>query len=69
MRLSDEPLTLTTREVAAVLRTTQHSVGRMAKAGQIPGAFRVGSHWRFPAARVYRDLLCTEPPTYERSEH
>jgi excisionase family DNA binding protein len=69
VHLSDQPMTLTVSEVAALLRTTPHTVGRMAKAGEIPGAFRIGTRWRFPTARVYRDLLSTEPPTSsERSE-
>jgi excisionase family DNA binding protein len=62
-------LTLTTAQVAVLLRVNEHTVGRMAKRGEIPGAFRAGRLWRFPTSRVYRELLGTEPPTsFERSE-
>jgi excisionase family DNA binding protein len=55
--------------VAALLGVNEHTVGRMAKRGEIPGAFRAGRLWRFPTSRVYRELLGTEPPTsFERRE-
>lgn len=64
-----QSLTLTTREVAELLRVNTHTVCRMARDGQIPGAFRGGkSVWRFPTARLYRELLGVEPPV-ERGEH
>jgi excisionase family DNA binding protein len=67
--LPDQSLTLTTREVAALLRVEEHLVGKMAKRGEIPGAFRAGRLWRFPTTRVYRELLHAEPPPpLQRSE-
>lgn len=70
MLSSTEPkAVLNAREVAALLDVSEHLVGRMAKRGEIPGAFRVGVRWRFPLYRVYRELLGCEPPmTTERSD-
>jgi excisionase family DNA binding protein len=51
------PLSLTTVQVAALIGANEHTVGRMAKKGEIPGAFRIGTRWRFPTARETR-----EPP-------
>lgn len=59
--------TLTTREVAALLGISEHLVGRMAARGEVP-ALRCGRLWRFPTARIYREVLGIEPPTNGRSE-
>jgi len=38
---------LTLSEVAELLRVAPVTVYRMARKGEIPGAFRLGHHWRF----------------------
>jgi excisionase family DNA binding protein len=41
------PETQTLAEVADVLRVSEDTVRRLAEAGDIPGAFKVGQQWRF----------------------
>lgn len=65
---ANQPMILTTREVAGLLGVNEHTVGRMAQRGEIPGAFRAGRLWRFPTVRVYRELLGAEPPTREMAD-
>ncbi|MDP3919197.1 MAG: helix-turn-helix domain-containing protein [Candidatus Omnitrophota bacterium] len=38
------------KEVAKQLRISNRSVAYLAQSGKIPGAFRVGKHWRFKEA-------------------
>lgn len=68
MHVGNQRYTLKAKEVAVLLRTSEHNVGRMAARGEIPGAFRAGRLWRFPTARLYREILGCEPPPTERSE-
>lgn len=38
---------LTSAELATILRCHRSSITRMAGAGEIPGAIRMGAEWRF----------------------
>ena len=42
----------TTNELAALLRVHRVTITKMAQNGEIPGAFRFGANWRFPAETV-----------------
>jgi len=57
-----EPRTLTPKQAAKLIGVTEHTVGRMAARGEIPGAFRAGRLWKFPAGRFYAELLGEQPP-------
>jgi len=43
---------LTCTEVAALLRVSEQTVYRMARAHDLPGATRVGNSWRFDPRRL-----------------
>ena len=43
---------LTVTEVAALLRVSEQTVYRMARAHELPGAARVGNSWRFDPRRL-----------------
>ena len=43
---------LTVTEVAALLRVSEATVYRMARAHALPGATRVGNSWRFDPRRL-----------------
>lgn len=47
------PAFLTTREVASLLRCTETTVRRQARAGTLPGV-RYGKEWRFPTGAILR---------------
>jgi excisionase family DNA binding protein len=38
---------LTADEIAEKLKVPRSTIEEMARAGKLPGAFRVGKHWRF----------------------
>ena len=38
---------LTAKELSQLLRIPKRSIYKFAKEGQIPGALRIGKHWRF----------------------
>lgn len=45
---------MTTREVAILLNVGERTVARMAANGEIPGAVKVRTLWRFNRAKVER---------------
>jgi excisionase family DNA binding protein len=58
---SREGAVLTVSEVAELLRLAPITVSRMARKGEIPGAFRVARHWRFSIKELERWM--NTPPT------
>lgn len=48
----DRKRLMTTREVAALLNASERTVIRMAANGEIPGAVKVRTLWRFNRAKV-----------------
>jgi excisionase family DNA binding protein len=48
---------LTAVEVADRLRVSPREVQRLAAAGRLPGAFRVGRLWRFSEERLLEGLM------------
>ena len=71
MQLPEQPLTLTTAQVAALLGVTDRTVATLCERGDLAffWAGKEGSKRLFPAARFYREALGIEPPTsLERSE-
>lgn len=47
---------LSAGQVARRLGISEHKVYDLAAAGQIPGAIRLGSHWRFSTVKIDRWL-------------
>lgn len=62
--MSIERRTLSTRQVAALLGITEHTVGRMAQRGELP-AMRAGRKWLFPTTRFYTEVLGEPAPRQE----
>jgi len=56
---------LTVPEVAKLLRIAPVTVWRMARKGEIPGAFRVSRRWRFSIKELERWLKTTPPQKKE----
>jgi excisionase family DNA binding protein len=56
---------LTVPEVAKLLRVAPMTVWRLARRGQIPGAFRVSHHWRFRVEELERWMKTTTPQKRE----
>lgn len=48
---------LTAAEVADRLRVSPREIQRLAAAGRLPGAFRVGRLWRFDEDRLMEELV------------
>jgi len=48
-----EPL-MTCEEVAEILRKAPWTIRKMARIGRIPGARRIGGHWRFQPEKIAR---------------
>jgi len=46
------PPLLTAKELAELLRVDVSTLYSMARSGKIPGAFRVGSYWRFDVSKI-----------------
>jgi excisionase family DNA binding protein len=47
---------LTADEIAEKLKVPRSTIEEMARAGKLPGAFRVGKHWRFDLDSVRTGL-------------
>jgi excisionase family DNA binding protein len=47
---------LTADEIAEKLKVPKSTIEEMARAGKLPGAFRVGKHWRFDLDSVQTGL-------------
>lgn len=47
---------LTVDEIAEKLKVPRSTIEEMARAGKLPGAFRVGKHWRFDLDSVRTGL-------------
>jgi excisionase family DNA binding protein len=60
-----KPAFLTGAEVAELLCMTPVTVWRLARKGQIPGAFRTGYRWLFPVEELERWIKATTPRTKE----
>lgn len=62
-RLEDYPDPLTLDEVAQLERTSRETIRRLAAAGKIPGAYRLGRDWRFSHIGLveYRRLMSPNP--------
>jgi excisionase family DNA binding protein len=54
---------LTADEIAEKLKVPKSTIEEMARAGKLPGAFRVGKHWRFDL-----DLLRAELPRLDNED-
>lgn len=54
--------TLTLPETADILTYTAQTLRQKAINGEVPGAFQIGSHWRF-AVPAIRRLLGEDPDT------
>ena len=54
---------LTADEIAEKLKVPKSTIEEMARAGKLPGAFRVGKHWRFDL-----DLLSTELSVFDKED-
>ena len=51
---------LTVDELAARLKVPSSTIEELARKGKLPGAFRVGKHWRFDLDRLRVDLSNTK---------
>jgi excisionase family DNA binding protein len=56
------PQVMTTGEVAKWLRIHYTTVYRLVRQGKIPGAFKIGSDWRFRRDAIERWLKQEEAP-------
>jgi excisionase family DNA binding protein len=52
---------LTVDELAGRLKVPRSTIEEMARAGKLPGAFRIGKHWRFDLDVLRANLSTIDP--------
>ena len=52
MSLKPAPVFYTTAEVSGQLKLAPSTVAAYARAGEFPGAFKIGIDWRFPSEAI-----------------
>lgn len=59
---------LTTEELGARLKVPVSTIEELARKGRLPGAFRIGKHWRFDLDTLRSSLAAESKGELEKSE-
>jgi hypothetical protein len=58
--LADYPELMNSEEVGVVFRRHRLVVNKMCREGELPGAFKLGQHWRIPRSTVAAMIRASE---------